>query len=147
MSSDAPRLSRQDIRSVALYQKIILACILAQILAIVVSYAMPPALRLLMGLGLLGVGLVSTVFVFLLATKVYSPGLGVLFAILTFFPCIGLVMLLIINGKATSVLRAHGYTVGLLGADLSQEPPPPARKKKPGDARVTKGRPVAEEED
>jgi hypothetical protein len=31
-----------------------------------------------------------------------------------------LIVLLIINGKATSVLKEHGYSVGMLGASLSE---------------------------
>jgi hypothetical protein len=31
-----------------------------------------------------------------------------------------LIVLLIINGKATAVLKARGYAVGLLGASLSE---------------------------
>ncbi|HZZ81823.1 MAG TPA: hypothetical protein VFE62_25205 [Gemmataceae bacterium] len=39
---------------------------------------------------------------------------------LTLIPCVGLIVLLVINGAATSTLRQYGYHVGFLGADLSQ---------------------------
>jgi hypothetical protein len=58
--------------------------------------------------------------VFLLAIKVYSTGVGVLLGILTLVPCIGLIVLLIVNGKATGILKQNGIKVGLLGANLSQ---------------------------
>jgi hypothetical protein len=45
---------------------------------------------------------------------------GVLLGILTLIPLIGLIVLLVINGKATKVLRANGHRVGLLGASLSE---------------------------
>lgn len=107
---------QEDVRSVALYQKGILVCILLYLCAFAVQFLLPPELRLVLGLGILLDGLVGTVFVFLLSTKVYGVGLGVLFGLLTLIPCLGLIMLLIINGKATSVLRQNGYKVGLLGA-------------------------------
>lgn len=109
---------QEDVRSVALYQKGILVCILIYLCAVVGQFLLPPELRIVVGLAILLVGLAGTVFVFLLATKVYGVGLGILFGILTFIPCIGLLMLLVINGKATNVLRQNGYRVGLLGAKM-----------------------------
>jgi hypothetical protein len=43
--------------------------------------------------------------------------------ILALLPCFGLLVLLIINGKATSILRANNIKVGLLGADMSSLKP------------------------
>ncbi len=37
-------------------------------------------------------------------------------ALLSFFPCLGLVVLLVLNARATEKLQAGGYQVGLLGA-------------------------------
>jgi hypothetical protein len=111
---------REDLRNVAKYQKGILVCILIYLIAVVFQFLIPPEMRLLLGLGVLVVGIAGTVFVFLLATKVYSTGTGVLLGILTLIPCIGLIVLLVINGKATGVLRKNGINVGLLGANVSQ---------------------------
>jgi hypothetical protein len=111
---------REDVRAVAVCQKGILVCILIQILAVVCQFALPAALHILVMVGSLGVGLVGTVFIFMLATRVYGTGAGVLLGILTFIPCIGLIVLLIVNGRATTILRQNGYRVGLLGASLSQ---------------------------
>jgi hypothetical protein len=44
---------------------------------------------------------------------------GVLLALLTIIPYVGLIVLLIINSRATGVLNKHGYRVGLFGASLS----------------------------
>jgi len=44
----------------------------------------------------------------------------VLLGILTLIPCIGLIVLLVVNGKATGILKQNGIKVGLLGANLSQ---------------------------
>ncbi len=110
--------SREDLRNVAMYQKGILVCILIYLLAVIFQFAVPAQLRLLLAVGVLMLGLAGTVFVFLLAMKVYSVGVGILLGILTFIPCIGLLVLLMVNGKATSILKQNGIRVGLLGANL-----------------------------
>jgi len=112
--------SRQNLYTIAVYQKVILVCILCYLGAVVFQFFIPPALRLVLGLMAVLVILTAAVFVFLLATQVYSVGLGILLGILTLVPFVGFIMLLIINGKATAVLKEHGYAVGLLGASLSE---------------------------
>jgi hypothetical protein len=109
---------REDVEAVAKYQKGILVCILLYLISVFAQFALPPDLRMLLGLFVLGVGLVGLVFVFLLATKVYHVAVGIVLALLTLVPCLGLIVLLIINAKATSILRENGYHVGLLGAKL-----------------------------
>lgn len=117
--SDETRIGREDLRAIASFQKAILFCILAYLLAIPTQFMLPPQFRLFLGGGVILLGLVSTVFVFLLATKVYSTGVGVLLAVLTLIPCVGLIVLLIINSKATSTLQLNGVRVGLLGANMA----------------------------
>ena len=112
--------SREDLRSVAKFQKGILVCILFQLVAIIGQLALPPEIRLLISIAVLVVGIVSSVFVFMLAIKVYGTALGVLLGVLSLVPCIGLIVLLIVNGKATGVLKQNGIKVGLLGANLSE---------------------------
>lgn len=46
----------------------------------------------------------------------YSKGKKVDLVILAAIPLVGLVTLLIVNGRATKALRASGYKVGLFGA-------------------------------
>jgi hypothetical protein len=108
----------EDVRSVAVFQKGVLVCILLYLCAGFGQFLIPAQLRPLVGLGVLIVILAGATFVFLLAIKVYGTGLGVLFGLLTLIPCVGLIVLLIVNGKATNVLRQNGYKVGLLGAKL-----------------------------
>ena len=57
------------------------------------------------------------VAVFLLANELYNTGIGVLCAILMIVPCISLITLLVVNGKATSFLQQHGIKVGFMGAN------------------------------
>jgi hypothetical protein len=119
MMADQKKQSGPDLRSIAIYQKAILLCILIYFGLVLGGLAMPQELRFLVGLAILGLGLVSTVLVFLLATKVNSTAIGIVLGILTFIPCIGLIILLYINNQATSTLKEHGIRVGLLGASMS----------------------------
>lgn len=112
--------SRADLRSVATYQKAIQICILIYFVVAYCQFALPPELRPLLFLGIIASGITGMVFVFLLATKVYGTGLGAVLGILTLIPCIGLIPLMIVNGKATNVLRQNGIRVGLMGANVSK---------------------------
>jgi hypothetical protein len=55
-----------------------------------------------------------------LARVLFNVVAGVLFGLLTFVPCLGLLGLLVINQRATAALQKEGIAVGLLGADLSR---------------------------
>ena len=111
--------SREDLAKVAKYQKGILVCILIYFLAVVGQFALPPQLRQVLGLGVLAVGLVAAVFTILLAMKTHGTVLGILLGILCVVPILGLLILLLVNQKATTVLQSNGIKVGLLGANLS----------------------------
>ena len=104
---------------VAKYQKGILVCILIYIVAVVGQFALPPQLRQLVGLGVLVVGLIAAVFTILLAMKTHGTVLGIILGLLCIVPILGLLILLVVNQKATTVLQCNGIKVGLLGADLS----------------------------
>lgn len=109
----------QDVRAIAKHQKGILVCILVQFIVLGAQIAAPPQVRPLFGLAFLAVSITSTVFVFMLAMKVYSTGVGIFVGILTLIPCVGLITLLVVNSKATNVLKDNGIKVGLLGAKMS----------------------------
>ena len=119
-----------DIRQIATNQKIMMRCLLASLVGVLVlvagfvaapDFAPLVILPVLVVLGI--VGLVMTAFTFLLAIKVYNPGVGVVMGILTFIPYIGLIFLLIINRKATQILRGHGVQGRAAGReDLSRAP-------------------------
>ena len=112
-------LNRGQLRNIAQFQKVVLVCILAYILAVVFQFALPQELRLFLGLGFLGVMLVAAIFVCLLAFQLYSPAWAIVLSVLFFIPCVGLIVLLVINSKATDTLKKHSIRVGLLGARLS----------------------------
>jgi len=111
--------TREDLRSVARFQKGILICILTYLLMAVGQFAFPANLRPVIGLCVAVVALVGAVFVFLLAIKVYGAALGIVLGLLCIVPLLGLIVLLVVNGKATRVLQQNRIRVGLLGAKLS----------------------------
>ena len=113
------KLSRATLRGVAGNQKAIILCILVYLCLIPAQFAIPEEFRNFVALALIPLGLTATVFVFMLATKVYTTATGVILGILTLVPCVGLIVLLIINAKATRILKANGIRVGLFGASMT----------------------------
>jgi predicted RNA-binding Zn-ribbon protein involved in translation (DUF1610 family) len=115
------------LQSIASSQKKLLICILLQILTysllLVLSGMMrrspDPALSLVVlcdAAVLLAAGVGGIIYTFLLSTKIYNTGLGIVLALLTIVPCLGLLILLMVNQRATAILQENGYRVGLLGA-------------------------------
>jgi hypothetical protein len=129
-----------DIGEIARRQRAVMFCLLAYIALILIQLAINGAVPannastggknsdmtgVAMVVGFVGLGVIvtTTVFVFRLALSLYDQGLGVLLGILTIIPCVGIVVLLFVNAKATGILRRHGISVGLMGANASQIPP------------------------
>jgi hypothetical protein len=115
---------RQKLRRVAKYQQWVLYALLGQIgvnVAILGGRAagfdaVPSLIAIFAGLP---VAIFAMVAVFLLGREVYNSAVGVVCAILMLLPCIALLTLLVVNGKATSYLQARGVKVGLMGANLN----------------------------
>ena len=120
MAVDSGMQRFDAIEDVADGQRMIIAAILLNIVtAVLVTTA--GEIFGLVGLGALLLAIVGLVK---LADGLgYSLGIKILLIVLTFFPLISLVMLLIVNGRATEALKAAGYTVGLLGARKKRLPP------------------------
>lgn len=119
----------KDIRYIARRQKIIIGCILVYFLVIVTNIFLrvidspDPLTHRIVSFGMLGVALlllgnmiVALVSAFGLAIRLKGTALGILLGILLLFPCINLLVLLVINGQATSELRKAGVKVGFWGA-------------------------------
>ena len=113
------RLPRETLRGIAGNQKVIIAFIAIYLGLVVVQFAIPPETRIFLAIVAVPMFLIDAVLVFLLATKVYTTPVVVILGILTLVPCVGLIVLLIINGKATSILKANGIHVGLFGASMA----------------------------
>ena len=107
---------REDLRKVAFAQKGIMVCILLYLMLVFGQFIIPLEFRRLIIAAALCLGVAGLVFVFMLATRVYGTGEGIAMACLTIIPCLGLIILLIVNQKATNILKQNGIEVGLLGA-------------------------------
>lgn len=114
--------ARADLHTIASRQRALMLCILAYIGLVIAQFALPPEGRMILGIVALAVSVTAAVFVFMLSLAVYNTAAGIILGILTLIPLIGLFVLLIINGKATGILRKHGVHVGFLGADPKQVP-------------------------
>ena len=117
---------RNDIRQIAIRQKAIQFCILGYFVfgLMAMLRVVPFPLSALVGLGALASIITGAVFVWMLAIALYNTATGIILGLLTLIPLVGLIILLIVNGKATNVLRQHGIQVGLMGAKSSQIPSP-----------------------
>ncbi len=113
------RLPRELLRGIAGNQRAIIFCIIGYFCLVVFQFLIPQQIRIYLVAAVLPLAITATVFVFLLATKVYNSGMGTLLGLLTLIPCVGLIVLVIISAKATSILKSHGIRVGLFGANRS----------------------------
>jgi hypothetical protein len=118
-----PMPRRSDLREIAIRQKAIQFCILGQfvlfaILICAVMYALPQALLGIAVLGVIASAITGAIFVFRLALAIYGTAGGIILGVLTCIPLVGGIVLLIVNGKATNLLREDGIHVGLLGARM-----------------------------
>lgn len=106
---------KEDLRKVAVYQRGMILCILVNIL-LYVGMLMFPVLQI----AYIIVAIVQLVFVFGLASRTYNIVAALLLTVLAIIPCLGLLILLMVNQRATSVLKANGIHVGFLGVNISQ---------------------------
>jgi hypothetical protein len=102
-----------DIDAIAAGQKLVIYAILVYFLAAASRMAIGPLAILVflaaLGLAIAGILKLGEGMGFSTLTKVVC-------VVLMFVPLGGLIMLLVLNSKATSRLRAAGWRVGLLGA-------------------------------
>jgi hypothetical protein len=111
---------RALLRKIAVAQKGILAVILFQILVYIVTFLLPPQLRIYPAVVTVLLGLAGLYFIVSMAMNLYSTAVGILLCILSLIPCVSLIVLLSMNGKATTMLRDAGHHVGFMGANLAE---------------------------
>ena len=109
----------QQLRSIAIRQKFLLVCVFLYLACVAARFFVPPQVKPLIFFAALLPIVGGTVAVFMLATKTYGSGVGILLGILALIPILGLFVLLVVNGKVTAVLKQADVSVGLFGADLS----------------------------
>lgn len=113
------------LKRIVRYQRWLIAVVLAQLalwggfIAIMAlsggrgtTVGFPVALTFLLGA-------VGGIFVFLLSWELRGPFTAVVFGLATVIPCMGLIILTLVNGYATTELRKHSIPVGLFGASLT----------------------------
>lgn len=118
---------REDLRSIAIYQRGLIACIGMYLVTLILLVAIPaiggeamPAILSMVVTGVMIVtGIVGAVFVILLAMKTDGIIFGLILGVATIFPCLGLIILASINGRATRTLKRNGISVGFFGARMS----------------------------
>jgi hypothetical protein len=121
-----------SVRDVGLAQRRIMWVILLAVLVAAVAIVpmiVPPPMRMALPLVLtllavrLGVIVVMMISVYKLGgTLGMSNGARIAFAACMIIPYVGIILLLIVNHRATKVLRSHGIYVGLMGAKLGDLP-------------------------
>lgn len=116
---------RNDLRMIAIRQKGVIWCLLGYLGAIALQWVLTPELAVLGAVAAVAASVTAAVFVFMLAITLYGAGAGIALGIVTLIPLVGLIVLLVINGKATRELRQHGIKVGFMGANLNQVPQTP----------------------
>jgi hypothetical protein len=118
----------QSVRKIALRQRELVYALLFAIISValqvwaVFNFNLVAFLPLFELIGL-GIRILVIVFIFRMALALYSTGLAVVLGIISLIPLIGLITLLIMNTKATRLLREAGIHVGLMGAKRAQIPP------------------------
>jgi hypothetical protein len=115
-----PGSDREKLRKVAGRQRAMLFAILANIATtvLVVGFSMQaPAVAMLISLTQIAVTIYVVVAIFRLAMAVYGIGLAIVLAVFAIIPFVSLLLLLMVNQKATSYLQTHGIKVGFMGVN------------------------------
>jgi hypothetical protein len=111
---------REKMRRVARFQQWVLYALLANIVINVTAMATRGS-DVVVSLAITALALMivaAAMFaIFKLANELYSTAVGVVCAVLMIVPCISLITLLIVNGKATTYLQQRGVKVGLMGVN------------------------------
>jgi hypothetical protein len=114
-------VEREKLRRVARYQQWVLYALLGQIVVYVMVLVLQGAgfygASQLASLLFVPLAVFSMVAVFLLGKELLHIALAVICTVLMIVPCVSLLVLLVINGRATRLLQERGIKVGLLGAN------------------------------
>jgi hypothetical protein len=113
---ESPSIEQAQLHRVARAQKRILLGILANVV-VIIAMLVVPQFKAPLNIGIYVVGFVTAVFVFQLATQLYGKVAGIGLGLLTILPFIGLIVLLIVNGRAIRMLERNGIRVGFFGAN------------------------------
>ncbi|MBN9122447.1 MAG: hypothetical protein J0I06_25440 [Planctomycetes bacterium] len=117
--------SPDELKRIVRYQRWLVAVVLAQLVLwagyvglLVVSGPRRPDMDFPAALTLV-LGAVGGIFVFLTSWELRGAFAAVVFGLATVVPCMGLLILALVYGYATTELRKNGVKVGLFGASLA----------------------------
>jgi hypothetical protein len=113
-------VDREKMRRVAKYQQWVLYALLANIvinIMVMSTRGADPAVTVALGVLALVIVVITMFAVFRLTNELYNVVAAVCCAALMIVPCISLLTLLIVNGRATTFLQQRGVKVGLMGAN------------------------------
>lgn len=112
---------REHLRKVARAQKQVLLAVLAYLAVIGVNIFLQsiPELRMALTIAAVCVFLFGAVSVYRMAALFRGKGVAVIYVLGMLVPCLGMLLLLSISQKATTLLQENGIKVGLLGADVN----------------------------
>lgn len=112
------QVSREDLRRVAGYQRLVIFALLVSIAFNIATFFLggqSTAIQLVILVVALGVAIFSMVSIFLLAKELVGTGIAILCAFLMLIPCVSLITLLVLNQKASTFLQSNGVKVGFFG--------------------------------
>ena len=124
---DRPSYERpiEGLKRVARYQRWLIAVVLAQlalwagfIALTILGRGREPDMQFPVVLTLI-LGAVGGIFVFLLSWELRGAFAALVFGLATVVPCMGLLILTMVSGYATTELRKHGVKVGVFGASFA----------------------------
>ena len=114
------QFSKEQIIAIAKNQKFVLIFLLFRIISYLLCGMAGDALGPLFSLLVLVFSILTVIFFVKLMMALRIATIWVVVrAVLSFLPIIGLVVLLVVNSKATKVLKSTGIEIGLLGASKS----------------------------
>lgn len=108
------------VRRVATYQRYVIVAVTANTVVNLLSWFTPTTLPLwiwIIGLMALAAVAFAIPAIYLLASILINRVVGVLCAVLMVVPCLSVIVLLVVNQKATGYLQQHGVRVGFLGVN------------------------------
>ena len=111
-----------EVRQIAFLQKGIISFIGIYIVLLISTQLVPAQYRFVIEVVYCVAAIAAMICTWLLAITLYGFAMGFLAGLGTGIPCIGILVLAQVNGKATEELKAYGVPVGLFGVPWRETP-------------------------
>jgi hypothetical protein len=122
LSYATPPMPSEDIRRIATRQRTMMYCLLAYVIFAIGSVVAPRQVAPFVVIAAFAMSIAASVFVFMLAIQLFGKGTGIVLGIGALILYLGLIPMLVVNQRATKVLKENGIPVGFMGANLSMLP-------------------------